>query len=264
MELTVPAGLPRSLPPLAARRLERLGFGGTATRAQVVAVCRSRRAGDQFIHTWTRRGLLVPSRWGSYHIATERAASVALAARSPVHGRLLAWAQTPHRALGLPRRPAFMGPVLWQHTDLSVDSPGLLLPLLAGDRRVPATAPQLEAFAVDLAWPPERLEIRVGAIATVRTLSPRLADASWVLSLNLDARIRAAGRALARKLEGADRKRTTEVLRLANFAALSPTGRRSLRPMVGPPGQYRVFAPRWYMEPHLDALQGEARRGRRG
>jgi hypothetical protein len=157
-----------------------------------------------------------------------------------------------------------MGPVLWQRTDLSVDSPAPLLPLLPHEARVPPTPPQLETFAADLAWGVEPFTLRIGDLATVRFRSPHPADVAWILSVNMDARLRAAGTAMLGRLPPADRARVRDVRRLANFPALAPTGRRPLRPMVGPPAQYRLFAPHWFMEPHLRALQAEARRGRRG
>ncbi|HEX9709933.1 MAG TPA: hypothetical protein VGB42_08230 [Candidatus Thermoplasmatota archaeon] len=260
MRLLVPAGLPRALPRLAASRLEALGFGSTVTREQIAGACGTQRAGDQFIHTWTQRGLLVPARWGAYFVAPERVASLSLAARLPSHARMVAWAQLAPRQMGLPRRPTFLGPVLWEHTDLSVDSPAPVLPLRKGDTRIPATPPQLEAFAADLGWAPEPLEVRVGDLATVRGHAVRPGDAAWILSLNLSPRIRAAGESLMGALPARDRARARAIRRLANFAALSPSGSRPLRLMVGPPGQYRVFAPRWFMEPHLEALQSQARR----
>ncbi len=263
MQYAVSADPGRVLPPIAATRFARLGFDATVTRQGVVEECGSPRAGDQFIHTWSRRGLLVPAAWGSYYVPPERVVALALAARGVHHARLVSWAATPPGKLGVPRRPAFIGPVLWRHTNLSAASPAPTLPLLPREPRIPATAPQLQAFAADLGWPLEPLEIVVEDLGKVSAKNVSLPDVAWILSLNMDPRIRAAGDGLLTTMPPRDRARARDIRRLANFAALAPTGPRGLRPMVGPPGQYRLFAPRWYMVPHLRALQSEARRNPR-
>jgi hypothetical protein len=264
MQLRVPAGVSRPLPPKAATRLERLGYDKTVTRSKIVAECGSARAGDQFIHTWSARGLLVPAKWGSYYVPSERAAGVALSTRLAHHARLVSWALCPARSLGFLRRPGFMGPVLWELTDLSISHPCPVLPLSPTDPRIPPTVPQLQAFAVDLGWPLEPLEILVGNLATIRGFSIQRADVAWILSLNMDARVRAAGSELLRHLPAKERSRALDIRRLANFPAFVPSRSRSLLPMVGPPSQFRIFAPRWYMQPHLRALQAEVRRPAHG
>jgi hypothetical protein len=264
MQLRISAGVPRALPRKAAKRLDRLGFDKTVRRSEIVAECKGARAGDQFIHTWSARGLLVPATWGSYYIPSERVAALALSTRTAHHSRLVSWALCPPRTLGFLRRPGFMGPVLWELTDLSVAHPCPVLPLTPTDPRIPPTVPQLQAFAVDLAMPMEALEILVGSLATVRAFSIHRADVAWILSLNMDPRIRAAGSHLLKRLPAKERSRALGVRRLASFPAFVPSRSRSLLPMVGPPGQYRLLAPRWYMEPHLRALQAEARRSAYG
>ena len=260
MKFLVPAGIAPGLPRKAASRLERLGYNTTVRGSEILAACGTRRAADQFIHTWSARGILVPAGWAAYHIPPERVVALAASARAPYHGRLVSWAATPPKVMGFPRRPGFLGPVLWQQTDLSVAHPGPVLPLASTDPRILPTVPQLQAFAVDLGWPMDELEILVGELGRVTARSIHLADASWILSLNQSPRIRAAGARLLQRLPSRERSRARDIRRLASFPALSPSRSRALLPMVGPPSQYRLAAPRWYMEPHLRSLQAEARR----
>lgn len=260
MELSIRAGLPTALPGKAAARLQRLGYGRVADREAIKSVCGSWRAGDQFIHVWSRRGLLVPADWGKYYVPEESALVTLMTIRSTHEARLAALASAPWKDLGFPRQPGFMGPTLWPQTDLSIASPGVLAPLRPDDRRLRPVAPQLEAFAADLGWPLRPLSLRVGSRQRISARAVDPADVAWILSLNLDERMRAAGRGLLDGLERRDRERALEIRRLAAFPALMPTRSGALDLPVGPPHQYRLFAPRWFMQPHLKALQSEARR----
>ena len=260
MELSIRTGLPRALPARAASRLERLGFGQVADRKAIAALCGSLRAGDQFIHAWARRGLLVPASWGEYFVPEERILGLLLTIRTPPESRLAAWASAPWKDLGFPRQPGFMAPTLWQATDLAVASPGPLTPLLAGERRLHPVAPQLEAFAADLDWPLRPLTLRLGTSETIAMRAVDPADVAWILSLNADPRLRAAGRGLLGGLRAKERRRALEVRRLAAFPAPMPTRSKDLDIPVGPPHQFRLFAPRWFIELHLEALESAGRR----
>jgi hypothetical protein len=260
MELSIRTGLPSALPAKAASRLERLGFGELADRQAIATLCGSLRAGDQFIHAWSRRGLLVPADWGRYYVPEERVLTLLLAIRSAPESRLAAWAAAPWKKLGFPRQPGFMAPTLWRSTDLAVASPGALTPLLAEERHLRPAAPQLEAFAADLGWPLRPLTLRVGTRETIHSRAVDPADVAWILSLNLDARLRSSGKKLLKGLYGPRLRRALEIRRLASFPALMPTRSAALAMPVGPPHQYRLFAPRWFIQPHLRALQSEARR----
>ena len=264
MEFHVDGGLPRGLPSKAAARFSSFGFGSTVDRRDMVHALGSRRAADQFIHTWARRGLLVPSGWGSYLIPEEPIFVMALGVRSPAHSKLVTWAATATKLQGVSRPLAYMAPVLWDRTRLSLQSPAPLLPLRPSDTTLRPQAPQLEAFAADLGWETEPLTIRVGDLGTVRARAVSARDVAWILRLNKDPRLREAGSSLIAALPRRDKDRAMDIRRLAAFPAWTPTHSRPLALPRGPPGQFRLFAPAWYMKPHQRALEAEDRRSADG
>jgi hypothetical protein len=260
MEYKVDASLPARLSPKAAARFSRLGYGAVAERRDIIRELGSARAGDQFIHTWSARGLVVPVAWGKYKVPEERVFLMALAAGSPAKARLVSWAATATGVTGRPRRLAFMAPVIWERTHLSIASPCPLIPLDPRDTELRPEAPQLEAFSADLGWSLEPLVIRVGSYGEVRTKVVSAADIAWILGLSKDPRLRVASADLQRGLSPRDRKKVREIARRAAFPTPTPTRSRPLTLPQGPPEQFRIFVPRWYMRPHLRALETEDRR----
>src|SRR6266508_1654886 len=113
MQVSISASAGRGLPPTAARRIAKFGFGATVSREGLVRALKTRRAADLFINTWSRRGMLVPLAWGSYWIPDERTASLVLAARAPHQGALLSTAAALRGPLRLGRPAGFMGPAIW-------------------------------------------------------------------------------------------------------------------------------------------------------
>lgn len=262
MQFRVDAVVPRGLPPKAAARFSRLGYGGRVKRSDVVQMF-GKRAGDQFINTWARRGLLVPAGWGAYVIPNEQTFLLALSARSSAHAQLVAWAATARTGSGPSRRLAWMAPVIWDRTTVSIEAPSPLFPLRPEDTVLRPQVPQLESFAADLGWPLEPLEIRVGDLGRVRSQAVSAADVGWILRLNKDPRIRQAGSSLIASLSPHDRNRAQDIARLAAFPAWTPTRSSPLALPLGPPRQFRLFGPPWFMRPHQRALEAEDRRSGR-
>jgi len=256
--------MPARLAPKAAARFSRLGYGAVVDRKEVVRQTGSVRAGDQFINAWASRGLLVPVAWGRYKVPDERVFLMALAAVSRSKARLVSWAATVPGAAGTQRRLAFMAPVIWESTRLSIASPCPLIPLGPRDTELRPEAPQLEAFAADLGWPLEPLVISVGNYGSVRAKAVAAADVAWILGLSKDPRVRAAATELLRPLPPADRLKARDIGRRAAFPAPRPTRSRPLALPVGPPAQFRIYAPHWYMRPHRRALEIADRRSAGG
>lgn len=202
----------------------------------------SASATNMFLSKGVRDGFFVPTAWDQYQVPAPDVLQVLGRLPNPMHRRLVSWS----RALPAEARRdvCFAGPRLWRDTDLS--EPNLLpvVPLGPDERQVPGFAPQWDAFYQDLGNPPERWRLEAGPETLAEFQVPSAADVAVLLAASLNPRWVNASRQLA--ATSAD-----QISRLARIQE-APRGGKTASVGLGPPHQFRLLAPRWYLDLILD------------
>lgn len=240
--------VPGTVPALMHDRLVRLGHGRTVRRADIVRVCRTETAANQFLDAASKRGFLVPVSWGAYRVVDEPTLLAMLATRNETYQRFIAWART------LPEvEPSihFLAPRLWRDTQLSVAEPLPLLPIPRGDLAVQGRPPQWGAFYFDVE------KTQTWAVAAGRTRlaifkTPSATDTALILRAATDPRWREAAMDVEER-EGI--RLAPALLNRLEPPTEAPRGKRAKSLGIGPPARLRLLAPPWFMDLTREAVR---------
>lgn len=247
--LNVSTGVfPGAIPPLVHERLTRLGFGKTVRRANLVGVCRSETAANQFLDAASKRGFLVPVSWGEYRVVDEATLAAMLQTANQTYQRFIAWART------LPQvepRVLFLAPRLWRDTNLSVGEPLPVVPIPKGALVVQGRPPQWGAFFFDVAKT-DTWKIVAGRTRLATCNAPSALDTSLILRASTDPRFHEAAFDVEARAGVAV---TADLLRRLEPPVEAPRGKRARPIGIGPPARLRILGPPWFMDLTKDALR---------
>lgn len=265
MKFSLKSGVASWLTPQTSGRLDELGPGTTIGRARVHEVWGSPRAADQFIHQALRNGLLMPVAWGRYAVPNLSAIDRLRRVPSPEWATLVSHALTLPRLLhATPDAPRFLGFLMPRLLGVRVKSTGSapVFALEPSATQAPVAPLPGDGFFIDPLDPkPEPLELQLGS-TRIDALVPSLADAARLLSSTLEPRLVAAARSVLRGATAAQKAvvATSRPRWAPPQRAPQPSRAEARRLGAGPPQQYRLLAPEWYMRMVQGATEALTRR----
>lgn len=265
MTIAVNEGPVPWLTPLVHHRLESLGPGSTVDRPTLHRVAGSARAGDQFLYAALRVGLLVPTTWGRYAVPRPATLEALRRIPDPTVSRLISHAQTLPWILREAGDPVplrgFLGGRLWGALRLEVAESAPVYALPPGPGRIPSVPMQGEAFLVDsLDSAREFVGVRLGP-QVVRVPVPSVPDTVRLYRSSLDPRLTQLSGELLRGAPAERRRVVHETKPRWSPPRRMPVPSRAARERLpaGPPQNYRLFAPAWYVELMRGATEAFAR-----